>query len=394
MRLQIALFGRTNTGKSTLLNYITGQSVAITSPIAGTTTDAVEKAMEFAPVGPVLFIDTAGLDDPTELGAERIKKTLKAIDRADIALLTVLPGSWGDAEEYIVSAARARKIKVIAVITQCDRVTPEAGFIEFLQKKCDGVICASALDPARQEMFISDFRQALLKNMPESFLNPPPLIGDLVKANDLVVMIVPIDIQAPKGRLILPQVQTIRDALDNHAMTLVLNVEQYTRLIKFLTPRPALIICDSQVVKSVVQATPQDIPCTTFSVLFSRLKGDTKIFLQGCQAISTLQDGDKVLIAEACTHHPTCEDIGRVKLPALLKKFTGKALDIDFAPGRDYPGNISQYKLIIHCGSCMLNRQETMWRIISAQNLNIPITNYGMAISCCQGVLDDVLIPQ
>ncbi len=393
MRLQIALFGRTNTGKSTLLNYITNQSVAITSPIAGTTTDAVEKAMEFAPVGPVLFIDTAGLDDPTELGAERIKKTLKVFDRADIVLLTVLPGTWGDAEEYIVSAARARKIKVIAVITQCDRAVPEADFIECLQKKCNAVICASALDPARREEFISDFRQSLLKNLPENFLTPPPLIGDLVKANDLVVMIVPIDIQAPKGRLILPQVQTIRDALDNHAMTLVLNVEQYTRLIKFLTPRPALIICDSQVVKSVVQATPQDIPCTTFSVLFSRLKGDTKVFLQGCRAISTLQNGDKVLIAEACTHHPTCEDIGRVKLPALLKKFTGKTLDIDFAPGRDYPENISQYKLIIHCGSCMLNRQETMSRIISAQNLNIPITNYGMAISCCQGVLDDVLIP-
>ncbi len=394
MRLQIGLFGRTNTGKSTLLNYITNQSVSITSPVAGTTTDAVEKAMEFAPVGPVLFIDTAGLDDTTTLGSERIKRSMKIFDRADIAILTVLPGHWDQPEENIVKTARERKIKIIAIITQCDKELPDKDFIALVAGKCDSVICSYTLDLSRREEFTAEFRNALLKNLPESFLTPPPLIGDLIKKDDLVVMIVPIDIQAPKGRLILPQVQTIRDALDHHAMTLVLNAEQYAAVVKTLNPQPALVICDSQVVHIVAQHTPQNIPCTTFSVLFSRLKGDTKIFLQGCQAISQLQDNDKVLIAEACTHHPTCEDIGRVKLPGLLKKFTGKTLDIDFAPGRDYPDNISQYKLIIHCGSCMLNRQETLWRIHTAQQHNIPITNYGMAISYCQRVLDKVLIPE
>ena len=222
----------------------------------------------------------------------------------------------------------------------------------------------------------------------------PPLVGDLVKPGEMAVLIVPLDIAAPKGRLIMPQVQAIRDILDHNAMTVLVKEDRYPELIKQLVPRPSLVICDSQVVKMMIENTPSDIPCTTFSVLFSRLKGDTKIFMQGCRAISTLQDNDKVLIAEACTHHPTCEDIGRVKLPLLLQKATGRKLDFTFAPGRDYPENIRDFKLIVHCGSCMLNRKETLWRIECAQRSNIPITNYGMAISWCQGVLDKVLVPE
>lgn len=393
MRLQIAVFGRTNTGKSSLINLLAGQEVAITSAVAGTTTDTVEKAMELAPIGPVLLIDTAGLDDTGELGAERIKRTNKVFDRADIALLVTTPGIWGETEEKIAVTAQQHNIKLITVINKCDTSSVTDDFMELIKQKSNAVIQTTALPGSSRDKAINDLRSVLLKNLPESFLQMPPLAGDLLKPGELAILIVPLDIAAPKGRLILPQVQAIRDILDHNAMTLVVKENQYPDLIKKISPRPSLVICDSQVVKMMIENTPPDIPCTTFSVLFSRLKGDTNIFMQGCRAIPDLQDNDKILIAEACTHHPTCEDIGRVKLPAMLKKATGKALDFTFAPGRDYPENISEFKLIIHCGSCMLNRKETLWRIECAVQNNIPITNYGMAISWCQGVLDRVLIP-
>ena len=394
MRLQIAIFGRTNAGKSSFINHITGQQVAITSNIAGTTTDTVEKTMEFAPFGPVLFIDTAGLDDTGELGAMRIKKTMKVFDRANAAILLTTAGVWGDTEEEIVKAAQNSKIKVIAVINKCDQSKPDEKFIQLLQSRCAAVMTCSCLPDSDREKAVSDFRRCLSEALPNDALKMPPLLGDLVSPGALVVMIVPIDLQAPKGRLIMPQVQAIRDALDHDAMTLVVKEDRYPELIKCINPRPQLVICDSQVVKMMIKNTPSDIPCTTFSVLFSRLKGDTGVFMQGCAAIACLNDGDKVLIAEACTHHPTCEDIGRVKLPKMLFQATGKKLEFVFAPGRDFPEDLTGFKLIVHCGSCMLNRQETLSRIRQAQAAGIPIANYGMAISYCQGVLDSVLIPQ
>ncbi len=394
MRLQIAFFGRTNTGKSSLINLLAGQQVAITSPIAGTTTDIVEKAMELSPIGPVLLIDTAGLDDTTILGPERIKRTHKVFERTDIAILLTTPNVWGETEELAAATAAQHKLKLITVINKCDTARLERSFLEAVQQKSHSVIQAITLPGADRESLLNDFRSAILKNLPESFMQMPPLAGDLLKPGELAVLIVPLDIAAPRGRLILPQVQAIRDILDHNAMTLVVKEDRYPELIRQITPRPSLVICDSQVVKMMIENTPQDIPCTTFSVLFSRLKGDTKIFMQGCKAIACLQENDKVLIAEACTHHPTCEDIGRVKLPMMLKKATGKTLDFTFAPGRDYPENIRDFKLIIHCGSCMLNRKETLWRIEQAQQYNVPITNYGMAISWCQGVLEKVLIPE
>jgi [FeFe] hydrogenase H-cluster maturation GTPase HydF len=394
MRLQIAVFGRTNTGKSSLINLLAGQEVAITSAVAGTTTDTVEKAMELAPIGPVLLIDTAGLDDTSELGSERIKRTNKVFDRADIALLVTTPGIWGATEETITATAKQHNIKLITVVNKCDTAAVTDDFMELIKQKSDAVIQTTALPGSSRDKAVNDLRSVLLKNLPESFLQMPPLAGDLLPPGELAILIVPLDIAAPKGRLILPQVQAIRDILDHNAMTLVVKENQYPDLIKKINPRPSLVICDSQVVKMMIENTPPDIPCTTFSVLFSRLKGDTNIFMQGCRAIQNLQDNDKILIAEACTHHPTCEDIGRVKLPAMLQKATGKALDFTFAPGRDYPENISDFKLIIHCGSCMLNRKETLWRIEQARQNNIPITNYGMAISWCQGVLEKVLIPE
>ena len=392
MRLQVAVFGRTNTGKSSFINMLAGQSVAITSPLAGTTTDTVEKAMELSPVGAILLIDTAGLDDITELGEERIKRTWKVFDRADIAILVTTPGVWGDTEEAVLKQAKLHKIKLITVINQCDTAAVTADFIEKVSQKSDAVLQSVALPGSSREQTVSDFRNALLKNLPESFQQTPPLAGDLVNPGELAVLIVPLDIAAPRGRLILPQVQAIRDILDHNAMTLVVKEDRYPEVIKTLNPRPSLVICDSQVVKMMIENTPPDIPCTTFSVLFSRLKGDTKIFMQGCQAIKSLLDNDKVLIAEACTHHPTCEDIGRVKLPMMLQKATGKKLDFVFAPGRDFPENLSGYKLIVHCGSCMLNRQETLRRLARAEAAGIPIANYGMAIAYCQNVLSRIAL--
>ncbi len=394
MRLQIAVFGRTNTGKSSLINLLAGQNVAITSPIAGTTTDTVEKAMELSPIGPILLIDTAGLDDKSALGQERIKRTSRVFERADLAVLVTTPGVWGDTEETVAERAAEHKIPLITVINKSDTLPVSSDFLEVVQKRSKTFLQTTALPGSNRDSVVKDFRNALLKNLPENFQQVPPLAGDLLKAGELAILIVPLDIAAPKGRLIMPQVQAIRDILDHNGMTLVVKEDRYPELIKNITPKPSLVICDSQVVKMMIDNTPPDIPCTTFSVLFSRLKGDTKIFMQGCQAISKLQNGDKVLIAEACTHHPTCEDIGRVKLPSMLQKATGKELDFTFAPGRDYPENIKDFKLIIHCGSCMLNRKETLWRIECARLSNIPITNYGMAISWCQGVLEKVLIPE
>lgn len=394
MRLTFGIFGRANAGKSSLVNYITNQAVAITSEIAGTTTDTVEKTMELAPAGPVVFIDTAGLDDTGKLGEERIKKTLKVFERADIAILVTTPGVWGDTEIKIAEMCQTRKIKLIAVVNKCDTAVAQVPFLENIRRYTESILQCSALDSACREEFMEQFKKAVAANLPENFTKPVPLLGDLIKPRDLIIMIVPIDLQAPKGRLIMPQVQAIRDALDNNAMILAVKEDCYADLISRVNPRPALVICDSQVVKTMIQSTPIGIPCTTFSVLFSRLKGDTSVFLQGCKAIDSLQDGDRVLIAEACTHHPTCEDIGRVKIPMLLQKKTGRKLQFDFAPGRDFPEDITPYKLIVHCGSCMLNRHETLDRIYRAQSVGIPIANYGMVISHCQGVLDKILIPE
>ena len=394
MRLHIAIFGRANVGKSTFLNLITGQDISITSALPGTTTDAVEKAMEFAPAGPVVFIDTAGFGDQTDLGRERMERTGKIFARTDVAVLVAAANEWSEDEENICRRASELKLPVIAVINKCDLSQPDSDFIRQVKAHTPYVITASCLEQNAGDTLRSDFRNALTAVLPENFLQPPPLLGDLIAPGNLVIMIVPVDLQAPKGRLILPQVQAIRDALDNDCMILTVKENRYPEIIKTVVPRPDLVICDSQVVKMMIENTPADIPCTTFSVLFSRLKGDTKIFMQGCRAIDKLQDNDRILIAEACTHIATCEDIGRVKLPNLLKKYTGKKLEFDFAPGRDFPEKLEQYKLIVHCGSCMLNRQETLYRIACAQRAQIPITNYGMAISHCQSVLDKVLVPE
>ena len=394
LRLQIALFGRTNVGKSSFLNLVAGQDIAITSPVPGTTTDVVEKTMELLPLGPVVFLDTAGIDDTTELGEQRIKKTQLIFNRADIVVVICEAGKWGEPENGIMARAEEKKLPVVAVINKIDQAAPSSDFLAQLHAVgVKGVVTANSLDRNGRESCLAAFKQVLIDHCPEDFMVSPPLVGDLVRPGGMAVMIVPIDLQAPKGRLILPQVQTIRDALDNDASILVVKEREYAHVLDQLKTPPDLAVCDSQVVMKMVADTPKDMSCTTFSILFSRLKGDMQLMARGAAAIDTLEQGDKVLIAEACSHHAAADDIGRVKIPRWLRQYVGADLEINVYSGRDYPDNLAEYKLVVHCGGCMLNRREILSRIQAAVRVGVPVTNYGMCISYVQGVLERVLSP-
>ncbi|MBF0484728.1 MAG: [FeFe] hydrogenase H-cluster maturation GTPase HydF [Candidatus Omnitrophica bacterium] len=391
LRLQIGIFGRTNVGKSSFLNMVAGQDVAITSTVPGTTTDVVEKTMELLPIGPVVFLDTAGLDDTSELSGERIRKTKKIFQRADVMVLMIEPNVWTAYEDNICEQAQVHKTPLVIVVNKIDMAEPAPEFLARLREISEHVILCVSVDLKRRDYFVNQFKQSVLKVCPDDFLQPASLIGDLVPAGGLAVLIVPIDLEAPKGRLILPQVQTIRDALDNDAAVMVVKEREYRSALENLKEPPNLVICDSQVVQKMVADTPANIKCTTFSILFARFKGELKELVKGARIIDKLKDGDKVLIAEACSHHAVEDDIGRVKIPRWLRQYTGADLTIDTCAGRDYPDNLAQYKLIIHCGACMLTRREMLARMRLAADKEIAITNYGVAISLLQGVLDRVI---
>lgn len=393
LRLHLGIFGRANTGKSSFLNLIAGQEVAITSPVPGTTTDVVEKVMELLPLGPVVFLDTAGLDDQSLIGNLRVEKSRKIFDRSDVMILVIEPGIWTAYEEQVVWEASERKIPLLAVINKIDQGLLSPEFIEELRRRKIFSIQVSSLDFKNREAALSAFKQALLRLCPEDFFSPPALLGDLVPAGGVIILIVPIDLQAPKGRLILPQVQAIRDILDHDASVLVVKEREYRSALQKLKALPDLVVCDSQVVQKMVAETPDTVPCTTFSILFSRFKGDLNEMVRGVAAVEQLQNGDKILIGEACSHHAAEDDIGRVKIPRWLKQYTGLSLDIRTYAGCDYPADIRDYKLIIHCGACMLNRRSMLSRIHGAQEAGVPITNYGVAISYLQGVLPRALSP-
>ena len=386
-RLQLVFVGRSNSGKSSFLNLLCGNAAAITSPIPGTTTDVVEKAMEFRPLGPVLFLDTAGFDDNTELGKKRVEKTLTALTRADVLFIVSKSGVWGEIEENLLDLSKKNNIPAVAVFTHIDETAPDGNF-----KECPAIYVCALPDKSNRDQVLDELRKILIELLKDKLDAEPPLLRDIVPAGATVLMLVPIDNQAPKGRLILPQVQAVRDVLDGDASTLITNVNNYKQQLNNLTKAPDLVICDSQVVHFMIENTPAEIPCTTFSILFARLKGDLDLLAKGAAAIDLLEDGDKILIAEACTHHAADDDIGRVKIPNLIRKKSSKQLDFEVI-SRDFPDDISKYKLIIHCGSCMLNRRETLARISAAAASGVPVTNYGMAISHCQGVLKRVLSP-
>lgn len=392
-RLHIALLGRTNVGKSSILNMITGQDIAITSPVAGTTTDVVEKAMELLPLGPVLFLDTAGLDDVSKLSSLRLKKTEKIFDRADVAILVTEPDFWGTYEEEVLAEMNRRKTPVIVAINKIDLHRPSGQFLRDVQAKTLHIIPVSTIDAQKRDSFLDILKRQLLEIVPNDFVQPPPLVGDLMPPGGLAVLVVPIDLQAPKGRLILPQVQTIRDALDNDAAVVIVKDRELPATLSLLKRTPDVVVCDSQAVLKVSADVSPEIPLTTFSILFARQKGDLVTAAEGAAHIEALQSGDRVLIAEACSHHPLQDDIGRVKIPRWLKQYVGGDIQTDVSAGRNYPDNFQDYKLIIHCGACMLTRREMLSRMQQAREAGVPITNYGLAISFTQGIVRRTLSP-
>lgn len=383
-RLHIGIFGKTNVGKSSLLNRITGQDVSIVSDIAGTTTDVVEKSMELLPVGPVNFLDSAGIDDNTELGEQRLEKTLKILNRTDVAVLVCDYKGIDDFDISLIEKFEDLKIPFIVVINKSDIEKISVEKLNVIKNYTQNILITSAKDDSE---IIYKFKSVLIQLLPDDFVNTPKIVGDIVPEGSTVVMVIPIDKEAPKGRIILPQVQTLRDLLDSGCATLAVRDSELKNALDNLKTPPSLVITDSQAFKKVNEIVPDSIALTSFSILFARVKGDLSAFIRGAKAIDTLKDDDKVLILESCTHHAIEDDIGKVKIPNLLRNKTGKNLVIEHFSGHDFP-DVSDYKLIIHCGACMTNRREVLSRILKANKSGVPITNYGIAISYCLGIID------
>ncbi len=382
-RLHIGVFGKTNVGKSSVLNRITNQEISIVSDIAGTTTDVVEKSMELLPIGSVRFLDTAGINDKTELAKSRIEKTLKIINRTDIAIIICDYNGIDDYEKNLITKFEELNIPYLILVNKTDIKQISEEKLNEIFTLTPHVIITSALN---DDEIIFKFKSEVVKLLPEDFVNTPKIVGELIPEKSTVILVIPIDKEAPKGRIILPQVQTIRDLLDSNCLSYVVKETELLQAIENLKEPPTLVITDSQAFKQVNEIVPENIKLTSFSILFARLKGDLNAFVRGAETISRLQDGDKVLILESCTHHAIEDDIGRVKIPRLLKQKTGKNLIIEHYSGHDFP-KIDSYKLIIHCGACMTNRREILSRILTANRKGIAITNYGITISYCLGIL-------
>ena len=390
-RLHIGFYGRRNAGKSSLINLVTGQHTALVSDHAGTTTDPVIKSMELLPLGPVAVIDTAGLDDEGDLGRLRISRTMEMMDRTDLALLIVSAADANDTslERGWLEEFRKRNIPVIGVLNQIDRVRPEEA--EKIKSDLEaglGITFAAVSANEREDR--AELLSAIVKNAPTDF-ESPTLVGDIFNRGDSVVLVAPQDIQAPKGRLILPQVQMIRDILDNGGLALTATLDQFPKLLDSLKEPPALVITDSQVFQQVNSILPRNVPLTSFSIVMARNKGDLSTFVRGARAIYELKESDKVLVAEACTHAPLEEDIGREKIPRWLRERVGSGLTVDISTGLDFPANLKEYSLILHCGGCMFTRKQLMSRMIKADAENVPITNYGIAIAAINGILERVI---
>ena len=393
-RLHIALFGKRNSGKSSLINALTGQDTALVSDTPGTTTDSVQKAMEIHGIGPCLFIDTPGFDDEGELGNRRIERTWKAVEKTDIALLLCAGG--GSAEEtgepdfteelHWLEQLKAKNIPTILLINKTDiRKNTASLAIRIKETFGSQPIPVSAKEKTGVELI----RQAILEKLPEDF-DQQSITGSLVTEGDLVLLVMPQDIQAPKGRLILPQVQTMRELLDKKCLIMSCTTDKLQETLQALSRPPKLIITDSQVFRTVYEQKPEESRLTSFSVLFAGYKGDIRYYVKSASAIGSLTESSRVLIAEACTHAPLSEDIGRVKLPHLLRKRIGEKLSIDIVAGTDFPQDLTPYSLVIHCGACMFNRKYVLSRIERARLQNVPMTNYGVAIAFLNGILNQI----
>lgn len=387
-RLHIAIFGRRNTGKSSLINALTNQNIAIVSDVPGTTTDPVYKSMEILPIGPVVIIDTAGIDDVGELGKLRIEKAYNVLAKTDLLLLVIDPSKGVDSHELeVIQKAKDHKVAVIGVLNKID-IFPHASSEEISSILNIPVVPVSAVN----QKGINELKVAMIKLTPKDWMSST-IIGDLISPGDTVVLVVPIDLAAPKGRLILPQVQTIRDILDHDAVALVVKERELKVAIGNLKKSPRLVVTDSQAFLKVAADTPPDVLMTSFSILFARNKGDLMSLVEGVKVVEDLLPGDKVLIAEACTHHRVEDDIGTVKIPRWLRQVVGGPLDFKWVSGHELPPDIKDYKLIIHCGACMINRKEMLHRLMMAQQAGVPMVNYGVLIAHVLGILKRALAP-
>ena len=389
-RLHIAFFGRRNSGKSSLINALTGQDTALVSDTPGTTTDLVSKAMEIQGIGPCLFIDTPGFDDEGELGELRISRTLKAIEKTDIALL--LCGDTFSHEKEMLALLKEKNIPVIPVLNKIDIRENSDSLATYIEEECK---IRPLLISAKEKTGIEQIRQAILEKLPSDF-GQQSITGELVTENDLVLLVMPQDIQAPKGRLILPQVQTIRELLDKKCLVVTCTTDKFPATLQALARPPKLIITDSQVFKTIYEQKPKGSELTSFSVLFAGYKGDIHYYVESAAAIERLTESSRVLIAEACTHAPLSEDIGREKIPNLLRKKFGKNLKVVNVCGNDFPDTdkLKEFDLVIHCGACMFNRRHVLSRIAEAKAAGVPITNYGIVLAKLMGILDKIQIPQ
>lgn len=386
-RLHIAIFGRRNAGKSSLINALSSQEAALVSDVPGTTTDPVYKAMEILPIGPVCFIDTAGLDDEGTLGELRIKRTMKVLSQTDVALLIIDSSNFAEKfEEEIFQKIKSSGIPVVAVINKSDISTNGSDIKRAVEKwNLPDVRVSSKTGSGIEELKEKIIEAA----KPEIF--ETPIAGDLIKPGDTVITVIPIDKSAPKGRLILPQVMTIRDILDHDGRAVMVKEDQLCGAIKNLKELPKLVITDSQIIERVKKDTPPGILFTSFSILFARYRGDINTLVEGAKTVENLKPGDEILIAEACTHHPTSDDIGRSKIPRWLNGKAGGSLKFSYCVGGDFPPNLEKYKLVIHCGACMINRKAMLHRIMEARKSKVPIVNYGVLISYIHNVLEDAL---
>lgn len=383
-RLHIALFGRRNSGKSSLINALTGQDTALVSSTPGTTTDTVSKAMEIKGIGPCIFIDTPGFDDEGELGEMRIQRTLKALEKTDVALLLCQTDMLE--ERHWIRQLKDKNIPFILLLNKADVLTDAVNAASRIEKLCQQ---RPLIISAKTHMGIEQIIEAILEKLPEDY-GQHSITGNLVSEGDLVLLVMPQDIQAPKGRLILPQVQTLRELLDKKCLAISCTTDKLQETLQALSRPPELIITDSQVFKTVYEQKPAESRLTSFSVLFAGYKGDIHYYVKSAPAIESLNETSRVLIAEACTHAPQSEDIGRVKLPVLLRKKVGKGLEIDIVSGTDFPDDLTPYSLVIHCGGCMFNRKYVLNRIEKAIHQNVPMTNYGIAIAHLNGILDKI----
>jgi len=387
-RLHIAIFGKRNTGKSTLINALTNQNLAIVSNHAGTTTDPVYKAMEIYPIGPVVMIDTAGIDDSGELGELRIQKSLQVINKTDIALIVIDSNGITDFDKKIINLLEKKNTDFLIIINKIDEEKPSQKLLDEIKEKKYNHIAISSL----KKEGILELKELIIKYSPKYF-EQPSIMGDLINPGDTVVLVIPIDSGMPKGRLILPEVQTMRDILDHNAMFYTTKETELKQTLENLKEKPKLVITDSQAFEEVAKITPEEIPLTSFSILFARYKGDLSKLVNGARALKNLKSGDKILISEACTHHRQCDDIGTVKMPKWINQHINGEIDFDFCSGRDYPDNLTDYKLVVHCAGCMLNRKEMLSRIEASVTKGVPIINYGVTIAYIHGILDRALKP-